>query len=212
MPPVKVEAIDGNGWVFTTVTATVFLGGCYYTFAAWTNPGPLTDRLTLTVITACAGLTLPFAIRRIRLARRQRQRRAEVLATGLRAIATVKAVTQIHPGGEAHDPAVRIMLRVMTPNGRSCSAWANYELPIPMIAALRPGTQLPVVVDVDDPRSVVIDWDNYREGAESELPEVIDLLDRGELVAAVKAYRDLTGAGLKEAKDAVDRMATRRRE
>lgn len=170
----------------------------------------------MTAITACAGLTLPFAIRKIRLARGQARRRVEVLATGLRTRAAVTAVTQTRPAGEAHDPTVRITLRVMAPDGRSHSAWVSYDLPIPVIVALRPGTLLPVIVDVDDPRSAIIDWDNHHEDAkvdlpESDLPEVAALLAKGELVAAVKAYRELTGAGLREAKDVVDRMVSRRR-
>jgi hypothetical protein len=50
----------------------------------------------------------------------------------------------------------------MAPDGRSRSAWVSYRMPVPMFVTIRPGTQLPVVLDVDDPRSAVIDWANRR--------------------------------------------------
>lgn len=171
MQPVRVEQVNGGGWAFTAITAAVLLGAGYYTVVGWTGPvGTLGERIAVTAITVCAGLALPFGIHHIRRARRYARRRAEVLATGARTVATVTAVTQTNAGGEGRNPTVRITLRVTAPDGTTRSAWVRYELPIPMIVGLRPGTSLPVVLDLDDPLSAVVDWDGRRAGGEPAPP------------------------------------------
>lgn len=162
MQPSRVEDVQGSGWGLTTLFAALFAGGCWVSVRAWSIPESMGVRIAIMFVTLCFALLVPVGLRHVRRARRQARRHAEVLATGLRTVATVTAVTQTRAGGDGYDPTVRLTLRVMAPDGRSRSAWVSYLMPVPMIVAIRPGTQLPVILDVDDPRSAVVDWNSWQ--------------------------------------------------